>query len=71
MIPNREPSRIWMLRRPGTYPNGHVRTASGDLIEVAYYFREDAEPEWFVLSRIEARLLAKRINQCLDETRKR
>ena len=74
--PNRAPSSVWMLRPPGpddAYPNGHVRTAGGDRIEIAY--RESLGRVGVVgvihLSRKDARLLAKRINQCLDDTRKR
>ena len=63
---NRAPGTVWGLRYPGTYPNGHVRTTDDDEIEVGYYhgFTE----RYITLPRRDARLLAKRINQCLDKT---
>lgn len=53
---------VWVLRMDdlGTY----VR-AVNESIQV---FRDDRSA--LLLSRADARLLAKRINQCLDETRK-
>lgn len=66
MIPNRAPSSIWCLSR--TNLNTFVRTEDDDLIVVAD--ERGPMPGWLILSRSEARTLAKRINQCLDETRR-
>lgn len=60
---NRAPGTIWCLRRDLTGP--YVRTAELDKIALAF---DDCV---VYLSRADARLLAKRINQCLDATVKR
>lgn len=66
--PNRAPGTAWFLRPPPTYPNGYVTTESGDEIQVVFSEREGSSPAAMYMSRRDARLLAKRINQCLDET---
>jgi len=69
--PNRASNTLWCMRwPPATYPNGYVSTREDDLIQVAYFERE-GYPQSMTLSRKDARLLAKRINQCLDGTVKR
>lgn len=67
--PNRAPSTVWGLRPLGTYPNGYVRTLEEDDIEIVHIEKERSPAEFLVMSRKDARLLAKRINQCLDKTR--
>lgn len=63
------PSIIWLMRKVGTYPNAYVETVDKDRVAIAFLNREPI-PSWAVeLTRRDARLLAKRINQCLDETR--
>ena len=59
---NRAPSTTWCLRRDF---RDSVRTVAGDLILI---FVND---RWIEMDRATARLLAKRINQCLDATVKR
>ena len=59
-----------MRRDFASYPNGYVNTADGDLIQVVY-FERPSYPQTLTLSRKDARLLAKRINQCLDGTVKK
>lgn len=63
---NRAPNTIWSLRGVNS---PYVKTADGDRIEIlvgdgAGY------ANGLSFTRKDARLLAKRINQCLDETRK-
>jgi len=58
-----KPGMIWALRRPGQYPNGYVATVSADLILISY------DGNGFRVSRRDARLLVRRILQCLEETR--
>lgn len=60
---NRAPGTIWPLRME---PSAYVRTTDDDRIELVTYdgFR-------LVIDRADARLLARRINQCLDKTAKR
>jgi hypothetical protein len=65
---NRAPGTIWGLRPLGTYPNGYVRTDENDDIEIVHTESENCPTEFLVMSRRDARLLAKRINQCLDKT---
>ena len=68
---NRAPGVIWSLRRPGVHPNAWVRTADFDLIAIQHYSSPGDPGAVLLLSRKDARLLAKRINQCLDGTKKR
>lgn len=66
MIPNRQPGTSWFMRRDvGSYPNGYVHTLEGELVSVTY-FERPGYAQSLILSRKDARLLAKRINQCLD-----
>lgn len=58
--PNRAPGVIWPLRRAA-----FVRTAENERIEV------DLGTHVVSLGRADARLLARRLNQCLDSTAKR
>lgn len=68
MIPNRAPSTMWCLSRTNldthvrTGPNDHVVLVGPDAVGYVTAIH---------LSRKDARLLAKRINQCLDDTAKR
>ena len=66
--PNRRPGTSWFLRDVRRYPNAYVLTEPGDEIRVTY-FEHAGVSQTFFLSRKDARLLAKRINQCLDATR--
>jgi len=72
---NRMPGASWFLRRIGRYPNGYVRTCdtptTPDGIQVVWYESEGWVPHVLELPRRDARLLAKRINQCLDRTAKK
>lgn len=68
---NRAPSTAWFLRFPlKHFPNSYVHTTADDEIRVTYFLNEN-DAQTFFLSRKDARLLAKRINQCLDATVKR
>jgi len=63
---NRAPNTLWSLRGVDSM---YVKTGDNDKIEILF-------PDGlgfangFSISRKDARLLAKRINQCLDATRK-
>lgn len=63
------PWSIWMLRKPGQYPNGEVNTTKDGNIMIGYIYAEGAGMNWQEISRLDARLLAKRLNQCLDATK--
>lgn len=63
---NRAPNTLWSLRRVDSM---YVKTADNDKIEILL---PDGKgyANGFSITRKDARLLAKRINQCLDATRK-
>lgn len=67
MIPDRAPTSIWCLSR--TKLDTYVRTLPDDRIAVVG--EEGYEQQWIELTRSEARVLARRINECLDATVKR
>lgn len=60
---------MWALRKVGVYPNGFVRTLEDDKVLVTFH-EEYGDVQFIKLGRRDARLLAKRINECLDQTRK-
>jgi hypothetical protein len=65
---NRAPGVIWRLRDD---LDAHVYILRGGLIAIHYDPGGDGHVTSLALSRRDARLLAKRINQCLDDTRLR
>ncbi|KKM65955.1 hypothetical protein LCGC14_1486080 [marine sediment metagenome] len=64
------PTSIWPLRvgKPKT-ANAYVRTRDTEALIVDVVDRFSIGVAHFVLSRHDMRMLAKRINQCLDQTR--
>lgn len=64
---NRAPNAVWMCREVGVYPNASVACDDDDLIKVAVE-PGDGKSYGLRMSRKTARLLAKRINACLDAT---
>lgn len=70
-----KPSVIYGLRKlPGL--SGYVRTVDEESIQLVMHQPSveslaDLPPQVMEMSRKDARLLAKRINQCLDDTRTR
>ena len=72
MTPNRRPGSTWLLRHPKVSrgSNGSVQTMEGDYIAIGHWGDMVMGPQTLVLNRKDARLLAKRINQCLDATAK-
>lgn len=63
---NRAPNTLWSLRGVNSL---YVKTADDDRIEIMFP-DGTGYANGFSVSRKDARLLAKRINQCLDATRK-
>jgi len=61
---------IWITRPIGVRPTQYVQ-AKGEQIHISFFPRSEADGWGVTLSRADARLLARRINQCLDETRKK
>lgn len=61
------PTIVWPTRPLGSYPQQYVRTADDENLELSFHVEH--RDGWAVkLSRRDARMLARRINQCLDET---
>lgn len=58
---------VWPIRPLGTYPQIYVR-ADGELVNIVIVNRGEEEGWSLAISRRDARLLARRINQCLDAT---
>lgn len=69
---NRAPGVIWSLRRPrGLYfDQPYIRTNDSDGISISFPDGVGYATTHYV-TREDARLLAKRINQCLDATVKK
>ena len=66
--PNRAPGTIWGFRRGG---EDYVRTLDGDRILIHVTdatIRDEVGMSCIVVSRKDARLLAKRLTECLDGT---
>ena len=61
MKPNRAPSQVWALRKDLV---DYVRTMPNDRVRIV------VRGEVLDMDRPTARLLARRIMQCLDETRR-
>lgn len=65
------PNKIWDLRKDGD-SNGYVRTTSASKIQLYYYADMNNNPDSimdFEMNRQDARMLAKRILECLDASK--
>lgn len=63
-------NKIWMLRKDGD-SNGYVKTVNKNNLQI-YYYPDMTKPEntvEFIINRQDARALAKRILECLEETK--
>lgn len=70
MTDNRAPSSLWPCRRPGSsgyFQAPYVSTAAADRIAIGFPLGDGTVTVCYV-TRKDARLLAKRLNQCLDAT---
>ncbi len=63
------PTHIWPIKPVGKYPQVYVRTNNNQSIRCMYHEQSDQEGIGFVLTRRDARLLAKRLNQCLNKSK--
>lgn len=59
---------IWPSRPLGTYPQTYVEAKDGGMVDVSFYPVEGESGIGILLTRHHARMLARRINQCLDRT---
>ena len=64
-----KPSVVWLTSFPNRYPWAQVQTASRSTIAIRVTIYPGSFVHNFTVSRRFARLLAKRINQCLDDTK--
>jgi hypothetical protein len=64
-----DPFKVWMLRPVGQYPNGSVQTENKHEISVMYQAGELQYESGFICTRRDARLLVKRILECLEATK--
>lgn len=63
---------VWTTRiGDGMYQCVRVSDKDDDKLQISLFPGEKKDGIGFVLTRPDARLLARRINQCLDATRKR
>jgi hypothetical protein len=60
---------IYAYRKPGKWPNGEVYEDREGFIHINYRFCNGAPLEFFMCDRRTARLIAKRIDQLLRDTR--
>jgi hypothetical protein len=60
---------VWLTKPVGTYPYGIVRTFDKKHISVGLCLKKGDYIANLLFTRREARMLAKRINQCLDDTK--
>lgn len=69
-MPKHLPDKIWDLRKDGD-SNGYVKTISTSKVQV-YYYADMNNPNTIIdfdINRQDARMLAKRILECLDKTK--
>ena len=62
-------SATWAARPLGAYPNFYAEVGPNNTIEIFVCLHYGQTMEGFRLPRSLARLAAKRISQCLDETK--
>jgi hypothetical protein len=63
------PSTVWATYPFDRYPYAYVATEGEDNVSIAFFPDLNGVGTGISLTRAHARLLAKRINQCLDETK--
>ena len=63
------PYFFWSCREIGNYPQAYVQTIDSKHIQISHYKIKGMRGIAINMPRGLARLLAKRINQCLDKTK--
>jgi hypothetical protein len=63
------PSVIWAVKKIGHYPNAYVMTTADGGVRLEYFHDMGERGFSLEMPRGYARLLARRINQCLEETK--
>ena len=64
-----KPAVLWAVHKVGRYPNAYLSTVDKATIKLEYYWRPGGDGISINLSRRMARLLARRLNQILDQTK--
>lgn len=63
------PTTSWMVHRLGKYPNLEVRTEDPYDLRVIFWPKQGQQGEGWILTRHDARMLARRILQWLEGTK--
>ena len=64
-----KPTLIWAVKPIGKYPQVYLKTNGPGFITMTMHGSGQGYGVGFTMSRRDARLLAKRLNQCLDVTK--
>jgi len=64
-----KPTVVWAVKRTGGYPNGYVRTEDEKHLDISFFLEEGRDGAGFTVTRQFAKMLARRINQCLEATK--
>lgn len=64
-----KPTIVWGLRRLGKHPNGFVQTLDSKSLRIVYRHAPGHGFQIIDLPRADARLLIKRLQACLEETK--
>ena len=63
------PCLTWALRRVGKYPQAYVETRNSKALNISFFPDDSGLGNGFEISRGDAKLLARRITQCLEATK--
>lgn len=64
-----KPAVLWAMHKVGRYPNVYLSTVDNKTIKLKYYWQRGGDGISINLSRRMAGLLARRLNQILDQTK--
>ncbi len=64
-----KPSVLYCTHKLGVYPNAQISTADGAHIKICVFPLDRYDGASFTMSRQFAKMLARRINQCLEDTK--
>lgn len=68
-MPKHKPTVVWSTYGFGKYPYAYVATSGERNVTINFFPDDSGLGYGFTLTRSHARLLAKRINQCLEDTK--
>lgn len=67
---NNRTNTVWALYPPGRYPQVYVSTADEKNIKIEFCYKQAMSGDIVKLTRHQARILSRRIMQCLNGTKK-